>query len=66
MTAQEIINKVEELRKLKNIHKNSLCGNVGITTQYYNQVLSGTKGISLTVAARLADQVGLKLVLAIK
>lgn len=64
MTAQQIINQIEAMRKLKGIHKNSLCGKAEISPQYYNLVLNGKRGISLQVASKLCQEVGFKLIVA--
>lgn len=64
MKAQEIIAHVEEMRKLKGIHKNSLCGKAEIKPTFYYLLLTGQRSASLEVASKLCQEVGLKLIVA--
>lgn len=64
MQATEIIEQVEAMRKLKNIHKTRLCADAEITTTFYYLLLTGQRSVSLEVASKLCYIVGLKLIVA--
>lgn len=64
MNIDKLMTRIETLRKVNKTHKAALCSVAGITTTYYNQLLTGGKSPSFGIVDALCAGVGLRIIIA--